>query len=337
MLTLPPSPFTSLEEAIKRQKAINDKNAENDFMPGSLNQGWEYYFEWASKNHGAWQEAFNYAEKNRRDEEKRWREYYMKVYRDDFKWWKLMTMIALNGIQLWALWKQFRNQKEIAKRTYEIANRIQNVAEELFAFYKATYMPQEIALGNQINDYFNNPYCADYDGTGDIFEGNVRIAFGRAMGSWLRCSSSHCNPVTPAMMKQFAIEQAQAVGNARNGAYRYEELRKDTKDNKWLDMRLKFLQMGSAVSQKGQEGLFKAFNTFSSFGADPGAALSQLLSTFSNTVGQMINSPVAPTGSIDRVPPQSAIPYNVYFGGVRQSGDLQPAKSVKATGTKVSY
>ena len=53
-----------------------------------------------------------------------------------------------------------------------------------------------------------------------------------------------------------------------------KEARKDYKDGKWLDLRLKFIQVGRKVSDDGQAGIMAAFSTFSSFGADPGAALS---------------------------------------------------------------
>lgn len=304
--------------------------------PGSLNAGWEYYFQWADKDHSAWSEAFQKAENWRREEEKLWRDYYERVYKDDYGWWKKVTMIALNAIQLWALWKQFRQQKEIADRTYEIANRVQVIAEEMFAFYKQVYYPQEITMNNQINGYFDNPYCANYGGTGSRFEGNVRVAFARAKASALRCSSSVCGGFSEAQMKQFEIDTYKAIGNARNTAYRYEETKKETKDNKWLELRMKWIQVGRNISEQGQNGVMKAFGTFSNFGADPGAALSTLLGTLSNTVGQMVSSPVAPDGNINKIDNPSTVPYAPYFSGVRMSGDLQPAKVNKTSNSKPS-
>lgn len=53
-------------------------------MPGTLNQGWNYYFQWAEKNHEAWSTAFENAEANRRHEEELWLEYYKKVYNSDY-------------------------------------------------------------------------------------------------------------------------------------------------------------------------------------------------------------------------------------------------------------
>lgn len=307
------------------------QNVNAKTMPGTLNAGWEYYFQWAEKDFSAWSKQFDYAENKRREEERRWREYYKKVYNDDYSFYKKMIMFALNAVQLWALWKQFRQQKKIADQTYDIANRVQVIAEEMFAFYKSTYYPQEIAMNNQINDYFDNPYCANYDGTGGRFEGNVRNAFAKAKAGLMRCSSSVCGGLTEAELKQFEVETYKAMGNARNMAYRYEETKKENKDSKWLELRMKWIQVGRNISEQGQGGVMKAFGTFSNFGADPGAALSTLLGTLSNTVGQMISSPTSPDGSINKVQTPSTVPFAPFFSGVRTSGDLQPAKVVKTT------
>ncbi len=72
-----------------------------------------------------------------------------------------------------------------------------------------------------------------------------------------------------------------------NGAYRYEELRVDTKDNKWLSYEW---STPDNVSAEGQQGIMKAFNTFSK--AFEIFALHLVAGTPSGTVGQMISSPV---------------------------------------------
>lgn len=303
--------------------AVVGEKIEAKDIPGALNAGWDMYFEWAEKNHSAWSEAFKYAEQQRIDESQRWRDYYKKVYSGDWAWWKKITMFALNGIQLWALWKQFRQQKEIADRTYEVADRQQKIAEELFDFYKNVYYPHEIALGNQIN---NSTYCADYEGTGDRFENNVERAFARARADMLSCSGSICRPFSVDHLQQWEVEKAQHLVNARNNAYRYEETRKETKDNRWLEVRFKYIQIGKEVSRSGQEGFMKAFGTFSAFGADPGAALSRLLGTFSNTVGQMISSPVAPQGNGMPLGGPGSVTFAPFLSSVRQTGDVQVGK-----------
>lgn len=303
----------------------------NDY-PGALNAGWSDYFQWAVKDYEAWEALFDEAEAQRVKENDRWFKYYKSVYEDDMSWWKKIILFALNGVQLWALWKQFEQQKDLADKTYDLANRVQVIAEELFAFYKGTYLPQESALGGQISSYFGGAQCVNYEVSGKRFEDNMRTAFRVARNSLTRCTSSNCTPFTANDALSWAVEQSQALGNARNSAYRHEETLKDYKDGKWLDLRLKFIQVGRKVSADGQDGIMAAFNTFSSFGADPGAALSQLLGTLSNTVGQMISSPTAPNGQIPDYNKSNWL-YQPYVANVMQSGDIHRAKTQKITYT----
>lgn len=303
----------------------------NDY-PGALNAGWSDYFQWAVKDYEAWEALFDEAEAQRVKENDRWFKYYKSVYEDDMSWWKKIILFALNGVQLWALWKQFEQQKDLAGKTYDLANRVQVVAEELFAFYKGTYLPQESALGGQISSYFGGAQCVNYEVSGKRFEDNMRTAFRVARNSLTRCTSSNCAPFTANDALSWAVEQSQALGNARNSAYRHEETLKDYKDGKWLDLRLKFIQVGRKVSADGQDGIMAAFSTFSSFGADPGAALSQLLGTLSNTVGQMISSPTAPNGQIPDYNKSNWL-YQPYVANVMQSGDIHRAKTQKITYT----
>lgn len=326
------SPTGTPGAAVTPPAPVSTSNIPEDKFPGALNTGWTDYYQWASKDYSAWSSAFDEAESARIEESRRWLEYYNTVYSEDMSWWKKLTMFALNGVQLWALWKQFQQQRDLADKTHDIAERVQKIAEELFSFYKETYYPHEIALSKQINGYFENPYCANYSGTGDKFDNNMKLAFRAARESVTRCTSSICAPFTDSDNLSWEIEQMQAIGNARNGAYRYEELRKDTKDNKWLELRMKFIQIGRNVSQDGQNGIMKAFNTFSSFGADPGAALSQMLGVLSNTVGQMISSPTAPKSDLSQLKSSNLL-YQPFFGNVMQSGDVQPAKTQKITYT----
>lgn len=298
--------------------------------PGALNGGWDLYFQWADKQHGGFAKAFEYAEAKRQIEDMRWLNYYKTVYERDYAWWKKMILLVLNGIQLWALWRQFRDQKDLADKTWDIADRMQRIAEEMFDFYLKHYRPHEVALSKQIDDYFNKPECIDYDGLGNQFSENMRNAFSRVKADLFRCNSQICGVATLVNIHNIEMHMAQAVGNARTGAFRYGELVKEYRDDKWLDYRFKLIQIGRNVSEQGQAGLAKAFNTFSSFGADPGAALGQLLGTLSNTVGGMITGPVSPTGKIDlESNPLSSVPYYPFLSSVKQTGDVHIGKNTK--------
>lgn len=317
------------QNAGENEKSGSVKSAEE--MPGTLTQGWEIYAQWGRFNHSAWSSAFNTAEENRQKEDDRWREYFEKVYDNDMGFYKKMTMFALNAIQLWALWKQFKQQKEIADKTYEVADRQQRIAEEMFAFYLDNYRPQESALNAQIQGYFDSPYCPDYSGTGARFADNMTNAFERVKADLLRCNSGNCSEFTPAMHKQWAIEQAQSVTNATTYAYRYEELRKETEDLLYRNLRVKWVSLGRNVTREGQTGLMSAFQTFNGMGADPGGALNQLLGTLANTVGSAMTSSVTPNGNATPIEKPSVIPYDIFLHRVRQSGDLQLGKASKTT------
>ena len=121
------------------------------------------------KNYASWAKKFDQAEAQRRIEEDNWREFYKKVYEEENTWWKDLIFYVLNGIQLWALVQQYNQQKEIADRVYDLANRQQSLAEEMYGHYKAQYQPHEIALGQQIDNYFAKPYRPQYDTTGGRF------------------------------------------------------------------------------------------------------------------------------------------------------------------------
>lgn len=299
-------------------------------IPSTATSDWDLYLRWAILQHDSMGAAFRKAEDLRKLEDDRWLKYYQKVYENDWKWWQKVVFLALNAIQLWALWRQFRDQKDLADKQWDIAIRIQTIAEEMFAFYEGHYRPQEVALSRQIDDYFNNPKCIDYNQTAGRFEANVRSAFLRSKGDFLRCSSQHCGFVTPGLLGGYEFEMAKAVSNARTGAFRYDELRKEYLDDKWLDYRMRLIQIGRNISDDGQSGFMKAFNTFKAFGADPGAALSQLLTTFSSFMGSLISSPIAPTGKMDfmgNAPP--VIPWEAMLTSVRQTGDIHQGKQGK--------
>lgn len=294
-------------------------------MPGALNQGWANYFMWGDKSHSAWAEAFKQAEANRREEDDRYLTMYDRIYHNDHGFLKKAIMFALNGIQLWALQRQFKQQKEIADRTWEVANRMQEIADETFAFYLQTYNPHEKALGNQINDYFNNTPCVEYDEEGGRFEDNVERAFNSVQQDLTKC-----NPLSEDYDRDWELTAAKHTSTSRNHAYRYSEHHKHETDDMWLDYRMKYIQVGRGISSQGKNGIRNAFDTFNSFGADPGAALSQLLNQAAYTLGNQTADTVQPKGQMLNIPHLPTLNYDSYLVGPRQSGDLPVGKTAYA-------
>lgn len=243
------------------------------------------------KNYTSWAKKFEAAEDQRRIEENNWREFYKKVYEEENTWWKDLIFYVLNGIQLWALVQQYNQQKEIADRVYDLANRQQSLAEEMYSHYKAQYQPHEIALGKQIDNYFANPYRPQYDTTGGRFVVNARAQMTGKRREVLMCASQYCTGAVKTALRDLAVREANLVGNVMNSAIKYENLREQRMEDKWLQVRLSFIQTGRGVSGQAVTGIDGAVTAFSRFNADPGAALSQLLGTVAYTIGGIIPSP----------------------------------------------
>lgn len=243
------------------------------------------------KNYTSWAKKFTDAEAQRRIEEDNWREFYKKVYEEENTWWKDIIFYALNGIQLWALVQQYNQQKEIADRVYDLANRQQSLAEEMYSHYKAQYQPHEIALGKHIDNYFANQYRPQYDTTGGRFVVNARAQMTGKRREVLMCASQYCTGAVKTALRDLAVREANLVGNAMNSAIKYENLREQRMEDKWLQVRLSFIQTGRGVSGQAVTGIDGAVTAFSRFNADPGAALSQLLGTAAYTIGGIIPSP----------------------------------------------
>lgn len=271
--------YQALAEAQGREaeKALKAQNADQ--------------LEKIQKNHRSWAAKFDQAEAQRRIEENNWREFYKKVYEEENTWWKDLIFYVLNGIQLWALVQQYNQQKEIADRVYDLANRQQSLAEEMYGHYKAQYQPHEIALGKQIDNYFAKPYRPQYDTTGGRFAVNARAQMTGKRREVLMCASQYCTGAVKTALRDLAVKEANLVGNAMNSAIKYENLREQRMEDKWLQVRLSFIQTGRGVSGQAVTGIDGALTAFSRFNADPGAALSQLLGTAAYTIGGIIPSP----------------------------------------------
>ena len=94
-------------------------------------------------------------------------------------------------------------------------------------------------------------------------------------------------------LRDIAAYEANIVGNAMNSAIKYENLREQRMEDRWLQARLAFIQTGRGLSGQTITGIGNAARAFSSFGADPG--LNQLLGVASYTIGGLISSPSSRT------------------------------------------
>lgn len=267
-----------------------------DEMGKKLNSQVDHNLERQKANHEAWKATFLQAEAVRRTEEDNWRKYYQEVYKGEKSWLQNLMFFVLNGIQLWALTQQYNQQKEIAKRTYELANRQLRLAEQMYDYYKKEFQPHETEMGKQIDNYFANPYKPQFEITSGRFALNARMQMVGKRREVFMCTSQYCTGAMTSALKDIAIQEAQMVSNAMNSGVKYEKLREHKLTQKWLSTRLAFIQAGRGVASQGITGIDGAVKAFHSFGADPGAALSQLLGTIAHTVGGIIPAPQAPQG-----------------------------------------
>lgn len=246
----------------------------------------DHEFKKYKENHQAWASTFQQAEQKRRASEQKWRDLYFKIYTEDTAWWKNAVMFALNAIQLWALITQYRQQKEIADRTYELADRQLKIAEGMFATYEELYQPHETAIAKDIDDYFDKPYRQQYETTGGRFVINARSEMIGKRREVLMCANQYCTGATATALKDLALLEANKVGNALNSAVKYENAREHKLRSSWLETRFAFASAGRGVSSDAITGLTTASRAFHSFGADPASALSQVLNTIAYTVGE---------------------------------------------------
>lgn len=265
-------------------------------MLKSLKEQINHKLEKDKANHEAWKATFLEAEGIRRGEENNWRQFYQTVYMGEKNWLQTTMFFVLNGIQLWALVQQYNQQKEIAKRTYDLANRQLHLAEEMYRYYKQEFQPHEVDLGKQIDNYFANPYQPQYNITSGRFALNARMQMIGKRREVFMCASQYCTGATTSALKDLALQEAKMVSNAMNSGVKYEKLREHKMEQKWLNTRLAFIQAGRGVAAQGVTGIDGALKAFHSFGADPGAALSQLLGTIAHTVGGIIPTPQATEG-----------------------------------------
>lgn len=273
---------------------VTNWSTQTSQIGNKLNAQVDYNYKKYKDNHAAWARTFQSAEQKRRQEESQWQQFYYQVYAEDNAWWKTAVVFALNGIQLWALTEQYKQQKEIADRTYELSNRQLSIAEKMYSYYKQEFQPHETALGQQIDHYFAKPYLPQYETTGGRFALNARIQMIGKRRDALMCSSQYCTGALSTTLKDLALQEANAVANAMNSAVKYEKLRELKMEQKWLQTRLSFISLGRGVADQGITGIDGAVRAFHSFGADPGAALSQLLTTVAYTVGGIIDAPSRP-------------------------------------------
>lgn len=137
--------------------------------------------------------------------------------------------------------------KSMSDKQLKLQRDYYDLAKELREYWKSVYMPCERATVQAI--CAEKPYELQYDRTAGRYAAAVRQAFSKKWDE-LRCiGGRYCVGLTSAMMKDIALQEAIAVSDATNFAYRVEEDRKDKKDDVQWARKMEALAMGRDLNK----------------------------------------------------------------------------------------
>ncbi|RQH06621.1 hypothetical protein [Paraburkholderia dinghuensis] len=119
---------------------------------------------------------------------------------------------------------------EMSAREYQIANGYYNLALQLRNYWNNTFVPCETAA---VAYACSQPlYQPLYNETAGRYIASVKQQFADALNNVVNCANRFCTGLTQSMIKDITIAEAQAIGDAQNYAYRYEEAREEAMDDR---------------------------------------------------------------------------------------------------------
>jgi len=134
-----------------------------------------------------------------------------------------------------------RWQQDLAEAYYELAR-------EMRQYWNSYYRPSEILFVQEVSA--EQPYTPQYELVAGRYSLNIRRQFGNMFDQVNRCSNRYCTGLTKALTRDIIIAQAQVMGDAMNFGYRYEEFRKDAKDDVRFSRRITMLGLGRDMLQQ---------------------------------------------------------------------------------------
>lgn len=160
----------------------------------------------------------------------------------------------------------------IANKQYDIANRYYKMANRKWDRFKNKYMPCERV---EINEACNTPaYEKQYDTTSTTYIAEVDRAFGQASNRIDSLFETYCICPDPSLAHDIALMQGMAAVDAGNFAYRYEEHRKDAKDDVRWTRRQQALNRGRNLQSTSTKYAEAAANAYGDIGGKIGQAAS---------------------------------------------------------------
>lgn len=241
----------------------------------------------------------------------------------------LAVFQALQGIVFAGL--QYASADRNADLAYDIANRQMVIAEEEYDRYKEVYVECEDALAAEI--------CAmecpepDYDTRADRALRDVRKQFTIARKQLERNRRRYCMSDQLRDHCEMSKDEALAVVQARDIAYRYAETRHDYLDERRWDRRVVILQHGRNVKtdsssqySSGASGATAALqamtnNTAELFGTISGGIGAVLNARYAQNIsGQQSGMYQSGSGASALINSSVPTPAGMSTGGLRQSG-----------------
>lgn len=152
----------------------------------------------------------------------------------------------------------------IANKQQAIANSYYNMARQKWDRFLNSYKPCET---KEIAEACNTPeYVPQYDTQADAYENNVNVQYGIATDEINDLSRTYCVSIDNSLFRDLALSQAQLSVDSSNFAYRYEEHRKDTKDDVRWNRRSQALNRGRNLQNEAASYAQAASKAYGSLG-----------------------------------------------------------------------
>lgn len=212
--------------------------------------------------------------------------------------WSALAATAVATLQTIAAIK-------IANKQYDIARAYYKMAQQKWDRFKNKYMPCE---RTEMNEACNTPeYTALYDQTASSWVNEVDRNFGQARSRIDRLNALYCICPDPSLAQDMELMESMASGDTANFAYRYEEHRKDAKDDVRWTRRQQALNRGRDLQSTAARYAEAAANAY----GDVGGKINQAAEGAMSAIGYFMNR--NDTVYPQRQPLQR--PANAFLGG----------------------
>lgn len=194
---------------------------------------------------------------------------------------------------------------KIANKQYDIANSYYKMAKQKWDRFKNKYMPCE---RREMNEACNTPeYTPKYDESANSWVSEVDRNFAQARARIDALNALHCICPDPSLAQDMSLMASIAAGDTANFAYRYEEHRRDAKNDVRWTRRQQALNRGRDLQSTAAKYAEAAANAY----GDVSGKLGQAASGAMSAIGYFTNR--NDTTYPQRQPLQR--PTNQYMGG----------------------